>query len=146
MLGRKPAPLKVEDVDPADPMVVDPGGPVSAGAFALAAAAFGLIGTAGAVHVLPSVVLAVAVAAFVVLGPGSLVLSWYTRLPAYALAALVPAVSLAICLLVVSGLLMAGFYHPVNVLLGLTSVTAIGGLARWAYLEHRRRSVTGLAP
>jgi GT2 family glycosyltransferase len=146
MLGRKPAPLKVEDADPTDPMVVDPGGPVSAGAFALAAVAFGLIGAAGAVHVLPSVLLAVAVAAFVLLGPGSLVLSWYARLPAYAVAALVPTVSLAICLLVVSGLLMAGFYHPVSVLLGLTSVTAVGGLARWAYLERRRRSVAGLAP
>jgi GT2 family glycosyltransferase len=146
MLGRKPAPLKVEDADPTDPMVVDPSGPVSAGAFALAAVAFGLIGAAGAVHVLPSVLLAVAVAAFVLLGPGSLVLSWYARLPAYAVAALVPAVGLAICLLVVSGLLMAGFYHPVSVLLGLTSVTAVGGLARWAYLERRRRSVAGLAP
>ena len=53
------------------------------------------------------------------------------------LISLVPVVSLAVCLLVVTGLLMLGIYSPVAILLGLTSVTVIGGLWRCVYLARR---------
>jgi hypothetical protein len=102
----------------------------------ITAVAFGLMGALGAVRILPSVLLALVVAAFMLAGPGSLLLSWYTHLPAYAVAALVPAVSIAVCILVVAGLLMLGIYSPVGVLLGLTSATVVCGLLRCRYLAQ----------
>jgi hypothetical protein len=89
---------------------------------------------------LPSALLALVVAAFLLAAPGCLALSWYTNLPAYALAALVPVVSLAICVLAVSVLLMFGVYSPVWVLLGLTCTTAVGGLLRCLCLAERAKS------
>jgi hypothetical protein len=106
----------------------------------IAAVALGLVGALGAIRILPSVLLALVVAAFMLAGPGSLLLSWYTHLPAYAVAALVPAVSVAVCILVVAGLLMLGIYSPVGVLLGLTSATVVCGLLRCGHLAQRERA------
>jgi hypothetical protein len=102
----------------------------------ITAVALGLVGALGAVRILPSVLLALAVAAFMLAGPGSLLLSWYTHLPAYAVAALIPAVSIAVCMLVVAGMLMLGIYSPVGVLLGLTLATVVCGLLRCRYLAQ----------
>jgi hypothetical protein len=116
----------------------DPGNDIVAGRLCVLALVLGLIGGLGAVRALPTAALVIAVGAFVLAGPGSLAMSWYTKLPLYVLSPLLPAVSVAICLLVVSGLLMFGFYAPVVTLLGLTAVTAAGGLLRYAYLLRRR--------
>jgi hypothetical protein len=126
-----------------DRAAADPAGSVNAAPLSLAAVIFGLVGAVGAIRVLPSLVLAAVVALFVLLGPGSLALSCYSRLPAYTVAALVPAVGVAITVLAVAGLLMFGIYSPVETLLALTSATVIGGLLRWAYLVRRSRSSSG---
>jgi hypothetical protein len=116
----------------------DPENSILAGRLSLAAVVVGLIGALGAISVLPTVALAIAVGAFLLAGPGSLALSWYTRMPASVLFPLIPAVSIAICLIVVSGLLMLGFYDPVVVLLGLAALTVVGGLAHCGYLALRQ--------
>jgi hypothetical protein len=115
----------------------DPGNSIAKGRFALAAVVFGLIGLVGAISALPTFVLALAVAAFVLAGPGSLALSWYTDLPSYALVPLIPVVGLATCVVTVTGLLMMGLYNPVFTLSGLTLVVVIGGLLRCGYLSQR---------
>ena len=102
----------------------------------ITAVALGLMGALGAVRILPSVLLGLVVGAFMLAGPGSLLLSWYAHLPAYVVAALVPAVSIAVCMLVVAGLLMLGIYSPVGVLLGLTLATVVCGLLRCRYLAQ----------
>ena len=94
----------------------------------------GVVGLLGAVSILPTVLLALIIGAFVLIGPGSLVLSWYTHLPAYAVLALLPVVGLSCCILVVTAALQLNIYDPVWVLLALTIATAIGGLARTRYL------------
>jgi hypothetical protein len=94
----------------------------------------GTVGLVGAARVLPTVLLAVIIGAFVLAGPGSLLLSWYTPLPAYAVLALLPIVGLSFCILIVTLALLLGIYHPTWVLLGLTSATAVGGFARTRYL------------
>jgi glycosyltransferase involved in cell wall biosynthesis len=109
----------------------------AAAILSLAAVVLGLVGSLGAVRTLPTVLLAIAVGAFMFVGPGSLALSWYPHLPPSVLFSLVPMVGLAICLLVVSGALMLGFYSPVVVLLGLTGVSVVGGLTRYIYLARR---------
>ena len=109
-------------------------------AYAKAATALGLAGAVGAVQILPSVVLAILVGAFLLAGPGSLVLSWYAHLPTYAIAALLPTVSVAVCLLTITTVLMLNVYHPVWVLLGLSAATALGGLLRVLFLARRERS------
>ena len=116
----------------------DPENSILAGRLSLTAVAVGLIGALGAVSALPTVVLAIAVGAFLLAGPGSLALSWYTRMPTSVLLPLIPAVSIAICLIAVSGLLMLGFYDPVVVLLGMATVTVVGGLAHCGYLAQRQ--------
>jgi glycosyltransferase involved in cell wall biosynthesis len=108
----------------------------TAGMLSLAAISLGLVGSLGAVRTLPTVLLVIVVGAFMFGGPGSLALSWYAHLPTSVLVSLVPMVSLAICLLVVSGALMLGFYSPVVVLLGMTGVSAVGGLLRYGYLAR----------
>jgi GT2 family glycosyltransferase/O-antigen/teichoic acid export membrane protein len=141
--GRRAAPLKSVADSPltdADPARRDTFQPVRAVQFAFAATVLGLVGALGAVQMLPSALLALVVAAFLLAAPGCLALSWYTHLPAYALAALVPVVSLAICVLAVSVLLMFGVYSPVWVLLGLTCTTAVGGLLRCLCLAERAKS------
>jgi hypothetical protein len=115
----------------------DPENTILAGRLALVAVVLGLVGSLGAISMLPTLVLAPAVGAFVLAGPGSLAMSWYTHLPATVLVPVLPAVSLASCLIIVSGLLMLGFYSPVIVLLGMTAATVVGGLARCAYLARR---------
>ncbi len=148
LAGRRAAPLKVPSTkgfralsSRGERMWGDPGYSGNATRLAAAAVGLGLIGMLGAVPMLPSVLLALAVAAFMLAGPGSLLLSWYTELPASAVAALVPAVSVAVCILVVAGLLMMGVYSPILVLLGMTSATVIGGVLRYGYLARRERAV-----
>lgn len=98
---------------------------------ALTAAVLGLVGSLGALTtIVPSFVIAVVVALFVLLGPGSLMLSYYPDLPTYAKTALVPVVGAAVSILTVTGLLMGGFYSPGNVLLILTLATFAGGVLR----------------
>jgi hypothetical protein len=108
----------------------------TAGILSLAAVLLGLVGSLAAIRTLPSVLLVIVVAAFMFAGPGSLAMSWYAHLPPSVLFSLVPIVGIAICLLVVTGLLMLGFYSPVLVLLGLTGATVVGGLARYSYLAR----------
>jgi GT2 family glycosyltransferase len=119
----------------------DPGNSILAGRLSLAAVVLGLIGAVGAISALPTFVLAIAVGAFVLAGPGSLALSWYARLPVSVLIPLIPPVSIASCLIVVSGLLMLGFYNPVAVLLGLAALTVVGGLAHCGYLAQRETAI-----
>lgn len=130
MSGRKGTPLRSRSMKLAS-------NSIAAGRLSLASVALGLIGSLGAIQSLPTVVLAIVIAVFVLAGPGSLVLSWYTSLPASVLVPLVPALGIAICLLVVTGLLMAGLYSPVSILLGLTVATVAGGLLRCGYLARR---------
>jgi GT2 family glycosyltransferase len=116
----------------------DPENSILAGWLSLAAVVVGLIGALGAISALPTAVLAIAVGIFLLAGPGSLALSWYTRMPTSVLLPLIPAVSIATCLIAVSGLLMLGFYDPVVVLLGLAALTVVGGLAHCGYLAQRQ--------
>jgi GT2 family glycosyltransferase len=148
LAGRRAAPLKVPSTkglralsSRGERMWGDPGYSGNSARLAAIAVVLGVIGTLGAVQMLPSVVLAIAVAAFMFAGPGTLLLSWYAHLPPSAVAALIPAVSLAMCILVVAGLLMLGIYSPVLVLLGMTSATVVGGLLRCGYLARRERAI-----
>jgi GT2 family glycosyltransferase len=119
----------------------EPGNAVVAGRFATAATVLGVIGALGSVRSLPTILLGVVVGAFMLAGPGTLILSWYAHLPRATLSALVPTLSLSVCLLVVSGLLMVGFYDPLVVLWGLTGATVVGGLLRCMYLARRGTAV-----
>lgn len=110
-------------------------------ALSITAVVIGLIGALGAAQTLPRPLQALVIAAFVLVGPGSLLLSWYTQLPSYALAALVPVVSLAVCLLAVATLLMLGVYSPAWVLAGLAAATVVGGLLRMRPLAHIESAV-----
>jgi hypothetical protein len=143
--GREGAPLKstsatlTRAIDfRGDQMWGDPNNSITAGRLALTAVALGLVGSLGAVSTLPTLVLTLIVGVFMLAGPGSLALSWYTHLPTYAIVPLVPVVSVAACLVVVTGLLMLGFYSPVIVLLALTSTTIAAGLLRCGYLAQRK--------
>lgn len=120
----------------------EPGNSIAKGRFALTAVIFGLIGMIGAVSALPTFVLVPAVAAFMLLGPGSLVLSWYSHLPTYALVPLLPILGFAICVVTVTGLLMLGIYDPVLTLWGMTFAIVIGGLLRCGYLSQRQAAST----
>lgn len=113
---------------------------VSAGRFAIAAIALGLVGAVGLIQTLPTPVLAITVGGFMLAGPGTLALSWYPELPSSTRFPLIPAVSLSICILVVLGLLLAGIYQPLAVLGGLAAATIAGGLGRCVYLT---REVSG---
>lgn len=112
----------------------------------LAAVAFGLLGALGAIRELPTPFLAVAVGAFILVGPGTLVLSWYPGLPPSALAALVPTVGAAVCVVALTGLLLLNVYSPVVTLLAISSLTATCGLARWLYLTRRPDAAPGATP
>jgi glycosyltransferase involved in cell wall biosynthesis/O-antigen/teichoic acid export membrane protein len=112
-----------------------------AAGLSITAVVIGLIGALGAAQTLPRPLQALVVGVFVLAGPGSLLLSWYTQLPSYALAALVPVVSLAICLLTVATLLMLGVYSPGWVLTGLATATALGGLLRMRLLARIESAV-----
>ncbi|MBS1691342.1 MAG: glycosyltransferase [Actinobacteria bacterium] len=141
--GREAAPLRTRSSKlmraldfRRDQMWGDPGNTILAGRLAMTAVVLGLIGSAGAVRFLPSFVLFFAVGAFMLAGPGSLLLSWYTHLPRYALVPLIPVTSVAVCIIVMTGLLMIDIYSPVAALLGMTSVTIVGGLFRCSYLPQ----------
>ena len=116
---------------------------ILSGRLALASVVLGSLGALGALPFLPIPVLAVCVGVFVLAGPGCLALSFYPSIQPSVLYPLIPAVSIAVCILVVSGLLMLGFYDPVVVLLGLVVATIFGGLAHCGYLA--RRTVAGEA-
>ncbi|CAN5472769.1 hypothetical protein BH11ACT6_BH11ACT6_42290 [soil metagenome] len=124
-----------------------PGGPpmtpaaLAAGLTTTATVA-GFAGLLSAIEILPSPVRVALLGAFVLLGPGSLALSWFAHLPLNAVVALVPVVGLAVSVLVVSGLLLLGFYAPTPVLLGLAGITTAGGLLR---RSMRARSTGGAA-
>lgn len=105
-----------------------PDNSIMAGRLSLAAIVLGLLGALGSVSVLPTPVLAVAVGAFTLFGPGSLLLSWFPKLPPPVLVPLIPAISVAVCILVVSGLLMLGFYNPFVILVSLSALNIAGGL------------------
>jgi GT2 family glycosyltransferase len=104
------------------------------GRLAATAGAASVVGSLGAVEALPVILRTVFVAAFVLAGPGCLAMSFYVHLPSYAVAALVPVLGLATCILSVSGLLMAEVYSPATVLLGLALTTLTGALVRWGRL------------
>lgn len=110
-----------------------------AGYLAAGAVALSLIGTLGALPELPVALAVLVVGAYVLGGPGSLVLSFYPDLPGYALAALVPVVGAAVCILTVTGLLTAGFYRPTTVLLIMTLGTVVGGMLRCAFIASSAR-------
>ncbi|MBE1547954.1 GT2 family glycosyltransferase [Mycobacterium sp. OAS707] len=125
-------------------MFGDPDNAIAAGRLAVLAVVLGLVGALGAVSALPTFLLAIAVGLFMFGGPGSLVMSWYTRLPTGVMVSLVPAISVSICLLVVTALIMLGFYDPTVVLFGLTGATVAFGLLRLGFLaaRARRKAVT----
>jgi GT2 family glycosyltransferase len=124
-----------------------PGGPpmtASARAAGLStiAAIAGCAGLLGAIEALPTPVRVLLIGGFILLGPGSLALSWYPTLPVNAVAALVPAVGLAVGILATTGLMLLGFYGPWVVLLGLAGCTAAGAVARRAVLARASTKMT----
>jgi GT2 family glycosyltransferase len=125
-----------------------PGGPptppaaVAAGLSTIATFA-GYAGILGALGILPSPLRVLLIGVFVLLGPGSLAMSWFAGLPRSAVVALVPAAGLAIGALVVSGLLLLGIYAPTAVLLVLAGCTVAGGLLRRSMLSRPARGTTG---
>lgn len=111
----------------------DLGNSILEGRLAAVALWIGLVGAVGATMILPGVLQAAAVAAFVVLGPGSLVMS-FGQFPVYVRLALIPVVGLAFCIVAVTVPLMAGFWNPAVVLGVSSAVTALGGFGRGARL------------
>jgi hypothetical protein len=117
----------------------EPGPAIVPGRLALTASLLGAVGTLGVIDALPSALRTVIVASFVLVGPGTLIMSFFTELPKYALRALIPTIGLAVCILAVTGLLVAGVYNPAGVLMGLALSTVAGGLTRCAFLTRRDR-------
>ncbi|MFE0751289.1 glycosyltransferase family 2 protein [Gordonia sp. NPDC058843] len=115
----------------------DPRNTILSGRLAGVAVWCGAIGVLAATGVLPGVLQASAVAVFVLAGPGCLAVSFSPHLPGPARWALVPTLGSAVCALSVTGLLMAGFWHPWIVLAGLGVLTSAGGLAWGTYLASR---------
>ena len=99
------------------------------------AVAGGVAGLAGGIGLLPSALLLIVIGLFVLVGPGSLVMTWYPDLPGEVVCALVPVVGLAIGMLVVSGLLLAGVYAPLPILIAMAALTLSGGLLRRRHLR-----------
>ena len=93
--------------------------------WALAGAACGLLAE---ISLLPEAVRALLLLAFVLIGPGSVVLDRVGALPLVAVRALVPVTGLSIVLLTVSGGLLLGFWSSRLTLLVLVVLTAAGGL------------------
>ena len=116
-------------------------GDAVAGRLAVLAVGGASAGLLGAVPVLPGAVLLILIGAFVLVGPGSLLLSWFSDLPTEVLCALVPVVGIAVSILVVSGLLLLGVYAPLPILLGMAAATLVGGLIR----RHRLAAPRELA-
>ncbi len=111
------------------------------GRLALLAIGAAIAGFLGAVPVLPGAVLLILIGAFVLIGPGSLILSWFGDLPTEVLCALVPVVGIAVSILIVSGLLLFGVYAPLPILLAMAVATLVGGLIR----RHRLAAPRELA-
>jgi hypothetical protein len=139
--GRRAEPLRSPEAqDATEDGPNEPRQSARAARLSVAGVVLGLIGALGAVQSLPTAVLTIVVVAFLLAGPGAVVLSWYPHLPASVLAALVPVVSLAVCVLVVTVLLMFGIYRPTVVLLAMTATTALVGVMRARYLADRGNS------
>lgn len=99
--------------------------------WALAGAGCGLLAE---ISFLPEAARALLLLAFVLIGPGSVVLDRMGPLPLVAVRALVPVTGLSIVLLAVSGGLLLGFWSARLTLLILVALTAGGALL------NRRRS------
>lgn len=139
--GRKAQPLKsrstkfMRAIDfRHEQMWGEPDNTITSGRLAQAAVVLGLLGMLGSIPYLPTPAKVILIGAFMLAGPGSLLLSWYSRLPTAIMVSLVPSLSLALCLLVVTSLLMVGFYAPAIVWLGTTIITVAIGLLRCRYL------------
>lgn len=145
VIGRSSAPLK-----PASNRMVrafqfrrgqnwgDTGNNIAAGRLAVAGGVIGVFGSLGAIGALPSLVRVLLVGALVLAGPGCLALSWYAdKIPTPAMAALVPALSLAFTLLTVTLPLMAGFFDPRVLLLALGAGCVVGAVLRCGHLARR---------
>ncbi|TSD95448.1 glycosyltransferase [Gordonia rubripertincta] len=114
----------------------DAGNSILEGRLAAVALWIGLVGCLGATTILPGVLQVAAVTAFVVLGPGSLAMS-FGRFPVYVRLALIPVVGLALCMIAVTVPLLAGFWNPAVVLGVSSAVVTLGGLARGVGLASR---------
>lgn len=111
-------------------MVENLWGEAISGRLALLALGGASAGLLGAIPGLPGALLLILIGAFVLVGPGSLILTWFSDLPTEVLCALVPVVGIAVSILVVSGLLLMGVYAPLPILLGMAAATLMGGLIR----------------
>lgn len=90
------------------------------------AVAGGTCGLLAAIGALPSGARAVLLLAFIAAGPGAAVLQyWAGDVPVIAQRALVPVVGLAVVILVVSAVLLLGWWAPRPVLLALAAVTVV---------------------
>ncbi len=84
-----------------------------------------------ATGLLPTAPSALLLAAFLFIGPGSLVVDpWSTRLPKPAVVALVPVVSVSVVVLVVTLMLFLGAWSPRLTLLALCAATAVAAVWR----------------
>jgi glycosyltransferase involved in cell wall biosynthesis len=133
--GRKATPLS------GVAMTGEPRQRLRAAGLSITAVVTGLVGLLGAAQTLPMSLQAFVIAVFVLGGPGSVLLSWYHQLPNFAVAALVPVASVAVCLLAVATLLMMGAYNPGWTLAGLATATVLGGLLRIRPLAHSESAV-----
>ncbi|SHV61085.1 glycosyl transferase family protein [Mycobacteroides abscessus subsp. abscessus] len=116
----------------------DPGNTIEAGRLTVIAALLGLLGLLTAIETLPSTLRLILLGLFVLVAPGSFILSWYTaKLPVYASISLIPAVSLAVCMLGTTIPLMAGYFDPRIILFGLAGLCVLGGVLRCGILARR---------
>ncbi|MCE5292651.1 MAG: hypothetical protein LLG14_25930 [Nocardiaceae bacterium] len=95
--------------------------PINLLRLSIATAVGGLIGMTPA---LPDVVSAVLVGAFLFAGPGSVILSWFPEIPAYARLILIPTAGFAVCAISLTALVTYGIYAP-NTMLAAFATTTI---------------------
>ena len=109
----------------------------SAELLATTAVVSGVCGVLAALPGLPGGLVLLLVGVFVLLGPGSLALSWYASQPRYVVFALIPLVGLAFVVLALSALISAGIYRPEATLLGMAAAVTVAAFARRYQLERR---------